>query len=137
MAFINEFMTEEEKSEFEARKIPNPGNSLYTLSPYKWTIDRDEDIFLIWGLEEREDDRDKSHFLFCWKGINIPVFVRESWDENSIHIWSLIRINIPTQYTEKTDEIMQSVREAFLVYAFNGVPDDLRNKATEYQKINF
>ena len=53
MAFVNERMTKEERDEFAAKAIPNPGNKFITLKPPRWTIDREKNVFLVGASQER------------------------------------------------------------------------------------
>lgn len=58
MAFVNAYLTEEEKKAFEEAKIPDPkwGVSKYLLKPSRWTIDRERGIALInCGVADREN----------------------------------------------------------------------------------
>jgi len=44
---LKHFQSERETSNRGSRKIPNPGNSRFTLDPYHWTIDRNENVILL------------------------------------------------------------------------------------------
>ncbi|EKN62893.1 hypothetical protein P9E76_08580 [Schinkia azotoformans] len=132
MVFANESMTQEEIACFEVKAIKNPGNRLSTLRPSIWTIDRENNVFLVWGLQEREEPHDY-YFLLSWKDTPIPVKLGESWVTGSPRIWELRYIKIPVNLKEKRDEIIQSLKDALKVYAFNGVPDWPHNKTTKVQ----
>lgn len=134
MAFVNEGMTNEERVEFAAKSIKNPGNILSTLKPTRWTIDREENVSLIWGLRQRETD--DYYFLLCWKGIPIPVKLREYWVNGSPRTWELIYIKISADLEEKRMEIIQSLKDALTVFGFDGDPDWPNNETTKVQ-FNF
>ena len=133
MAFVNAFMTEEEKAEFEVKAIPNPGNKLVTLKPYRWTIDREQDVFLVWGLQEREEPHDE-YFLLGWKGTPINVKLREYWVSGAELGWELIRLELPAHLKDQRDEIIKCLKDALRVYGFNGNPNDQYNQAA---KVHF
>lgn len=127
MAFVNEFMTVEEKIEFKAKEIPNPGNRFHTLKPYRWTINREQDVFLIWALTVREEPRNE-HFLLGWKGTMIPVLLRKSLSGSATITWELISWGLPVYLKDSYKDVKQSLKEALIIYAFSGDPDDPRNQ---------
>jgi hypothetical protein len=69
MAFVNENLTEEEREKFKARGIKNPtiNRRLDILDPIRWTIDRENDMFLIKAGVDK-DACYEYYFIFCWKG---------------------------------------------------------------------
>ncbi|PYG85605.1 hypothetical protein LY28_03293 [Ruminiclostridium sufflavum DSM 19573] len=135
MAFVNERMTKEEMAEFEAKAIKNPGNRLSIFRPYQWTINREENIYLIWALREREEPHDY-YFLLGWKGTLMPVKLREYWAKGSPRIWSLLHVKIPEELKVYEHEISKSLKNALTVYAFNGNPSEPFNKTTNVE-FNF
>lgn len=135
MAFVNERMTQEERASFEAKAIKNPGNRLSILRPSIWTIDRENNVFLVWGLKEREEPH-YYHFLLSWKDALIPVKLGESWTAGSTRKWELRFIEIPENLYEKQDEIIQSLKNALKVYGYSGFPDEPHNKTINIQ-FNF
>lgn len=135
MAFVNERMTQEEIVQFEAKALPNPGNRLSILRPSIWTIDRENNAFLVWGLQEREEPHDY-YFLFSWKETPIPVKLGETWDEGSPRTWELRYIKIPEDLDKNRAQIIESLKAALAVYAFNGEPGFPHNNTTKV-KCNF
>jgi hypothetical protein len=135
MAFTNERLTKEEKDNFVARAIPNPGNNFFTLKPSKWTIDRENNVILVWALEEREEPHD-NYFLLCWKDTPIPVKLGEYWTAGSSRTWELRYIKIPENLKTQEDEIIQRLKEALEVYGFDGDPNQANNRTTKVQ-FNF
>ncbi len=136
MAFVNEHMTKEEMADFAAKAIKNPGNRLMTLKPYRWTIDREKNIFLLWALQEREEPHDK-YFLLGWEGIYVPVKLRDLWVKGSPRTWELIYIKIPEELKEKQSEIIQSLKDALAVYGFNGNPNEPFNAMNQKTSVEF
>ncbi|HHY72205.1 MAG TPA: hypothetical protein GX497_03090 [Bacillus bacterium] len=132
MAFANELMTKEETAEFKAKAIPNPGYRREILEPRRWTIDREKNVILIWCRRERFEPYDQ-YFLLLWKDIPIPMKLRDSWVSAPTREWELIYIEIPNELREKQDEIIQSLKDALVVYAYDGYPDEPFNKDTKVQ----
>ncbi|HHY72203.1 MAG TPA: hypothetical protein GX497_03080 [Bacillus bacterium] len=132
MAFVNEKMTKEETTEFKAKAIPNPGYRREILEPQRWTIDREKNVILIWCRIERWEPYDQ-HFLLLWKDIPIPMKLRDSWVSGLTREWELLYIEIPKELKEKHDEIIESLKDALIVYAFDGFPDEPHNKTTKVQ----
>lgn len=130
MAFVNAFLTEEEKAEFKAKAIPNPGNKLITLKPYRWTIDREQDVFFVRGWQDREDPYDY-YFLMGWKGTPINIELRQYWVKGSPRTWELIRLGLPDHLQDQRDAIIQSIKDALTVYAADGDPNEPANKIIE------
>ncbi|MDE7229505.1 MAG: hypothetical protein K2N56_03410 [Oscillospiraceae bacterium] len=71
MAFENAYLTEEEKEMFVEAHILDPGDwKSSILIPHQWTIDRKNNIALIYcGVPDREEYWKKSFVLF-YKGID-------------------------------------------------------------------
>ena len=53
MAFVNAYLTEEEKEKFNEAKIPDPRWNLpkYCLEPWKWTVDKE--VNLVYNFNEK------------------------------------------------------------------------------------
>lgn len=84
MAFRNAYLTEEEKEMFEEAQIPDPGSyGRYVLIPRQWTIDRKNNIALIYcGVPDREEHWKKSFVLF-YKGIDSRHMIELIIEEKS------------------------------------------------------
>jgi len=139
MAFVNEMMTPEEVKEFASRKIPNPGNPRFTLDPYRWTIDRNENVILLKTLQDREEPFDY-YFLLLWKEIPISLRLRDAWskeDNCSIRTWDLISIDSRVQLKEHRTEIGQSLKDALRVYGVDGNPREPFNTINKGIKVEF
>lgn len=136
MAFVNEFMSKEERGEFAAKAIKNPGNTLVTLEATRWTIDREKNVFLIWGYQEREESYD-FYFLLCLNNTPMSVKLSKTWIDRETCEWQLLYIKIPEDLKEKTSEIIQSLKEALTVYGFNGSPDEPFDSFNKTIKVQF
>ncbi|HAG10268.1 MAG TPA: hypothetical protein DCK76_02510 [Desulfotomaculum sp.] len=136
MAFVNEFLTREERAEFAAKAIKNPGNMLTALEATRWTIDREKNIFLIWGFQERKETYDY-YFLLGWNNIPISVRLSKTWIDRETCEWKLFYIKLPDDLKEKTGEIIQSLKDALSVYGFNGSPDEPFDSFNKTIKVQF
>lgn len=136
MAFVNEHLTKEEKDNFTVRSIPNPGNTFITLSPSRWTINREDNVFLVKASQNREEP-DEYYFVLCWKDIPLPVKLKESWVKGSPRKWELVSLKITENLLEKQFEILQSLKEALSVYGYNGSPDKPFDNINRNTKVEF
>jgi hypothetical protein len=129
MEFVNEYLTQEKMEEFEKKEMTNSGNKLAILTPYRWTVNQEENMFLIKGLEEREEPHNQ-YFLFHWYGRNLkakfePLFIDGS---TLTCMWRLIYIETPEEILDKKVELFDDLKRALQVYAINGNPSDQCNK---------
>ena len=70
MAFVNAYLTEKEKEEFEKAKIPHPAGirKEQILIPNSWTVDKEKNIALIHcGYSDREARNEKVFVLIYGK----------------------------------------------------------------------
>jgi len=139
MAFVNEMMTPEEVKEFASRKIPTPGSPWFTLDPYRWTIDRNENVILLETLREREEPFDY-YFLLLWKEIPISLRLRDAWskeDNCSIRTWDLVSVDSGGRLKEHKDEAIQSLKDALRIFGFDGNPREPANTINKGIKVEF
>ena len=57
MAFVNEAVPEEQKSKFDPKVFFDPFNFNQPIRAFRWTIDRERDVFLIYlggGRSQRD-----------------------------------------------------------------------------------
>lgn len=134
MAFLNEFLTEEEITAFLAKGIKNPGNSPI-IQPYVWTIDRQKNVFLMKVYGYREPPYE-TWFILVWKDTPIPVLLLGEWSGDNDRIWNLIRLQIPVELNEQRTEIIQDLKNALKVLQLDGVPNTSWNQNITVQ-FNF
>ncbi len=107
-----------------------------SLEATRWTIDREKNVFLIWGHQEREESYD-FYFLLCWNNTPISVKLSKTWINRETCEWQLLYIKIPEDLREKTGEIVQSLKDALIVYGFNGSPDEPFDTFNKNIKVQF
>lgn len=119
MAFVNEFVPEEEKGRFKDINIwkdPTTGDLMRT---FMWTIDRERNAFLVClgGHGGRENMAD--YFALCWRGEAIKFQVYEEAIRNkelgaevSLRIFGIqILDNMKSKENEITDLITEAIRK--------------------------
>jgi hypothetical protein len=119
MSFVNELISEKDKkkidwSKFKAWPFSQPHH------PWKWTIDRVRDVFLV-ALEGRGPDGDRPEtYAFSWKNevirfeasINSGNEIASDFDL----FWCIYKIKIPPHLASKHDEILNDLKEAIDAY---------------------
>jgi hypothetical protein len=115
MTFINELIPEEDKqkidwTQFKAWQFSKPHR------PWKWTIDRDRDIFLV-GLEGRGPDGERPEtYALSWKGVVIRFEAERHSDSmattNFDLFWKIFNIYIPPHLEGQYLEILDTLKEA-------------------------
>jgi len=115
MAFVNELISEEDKQKIDWSKFKAwPSSKPHR--PWKWTIDRERDVFLI-GLvgRGREDDHPEVYAL-SWKG-DVIRFEAESGGKGMFTtgvdmFWKIFNIYIPSHLERQRQEIIETLKEA-------------------------
>ena len=118
MPFINEFVPEEEKSKIDWSKFKAwPHSNTYL--PWKWTIDRDQDVFLV-HLEStgRENERPET-FALWWHG-DVIRFEAEG-RSSPAHVkfdlhWKIFSLSIPPHLQPERQKIFETIQTAIDSY---------------------
>lgn len=144
MAFVNAYLTDEEKNAFEEAEIPDPRWNLpkYCLKPWKWTVDKERGIALIdCGIADREDYtiRTLAFINTCIENQQILSFeithyylddkeeeeLKKKYNVNLIKNWKVLSIN----HLENSDiihsynEFFELLSEALSAYGISGNPN--------------
>ena len=145
MAFVNAYLTEEEKAKFNEAKIPDPrwNSPKYCLEPWKWTIDKERGIALInCGVENRDEHNivtfalidiqiEKRKILsFKLKSANMGSdILAKKYCVNMVLIWHLKNIsNIEnSDIVSSMDEFIDLLSEALTAYGSSGKPGFIPN----------
>jgi hypothetical protein len=119
MAFVNEVISEADKSKYGAFNFKSPFTG-DPVSPRKWAIDRERDAFLV-SLGGRGGERSEipAFFVLVWKGevIRFDAFTKGRGDAQSgvEKWWNIFAISIPKHLESQREEILQLIREAIEV----------------------
>lgn len=119
MAFVNEYIPEEEKAKFTFSVHTDRNGFKPTLR--KWTVDRDRNAFLVFTDSEGggyEGTPITKHFVLSWAGELIHLSAAPSpcfRDEKGgvVKPWRLHDLRIPPALTGQRDEVLQLIRDAF------------------------
>ncbi len=139
MAFVNAYLTEEEKEKFNEAKIPDPRWNLpkYCLEPWKWTVDKDRGIALInCGVADRENYKIETFafintqiekhqtlsFEIINKSIKKEEELKKKYDVDCVEKWELIDIhNLKiSAIVSSIEGFVELLSEALNVYGING-----------------
>ncbi len=124
MAFVNEYVSEEEAKKYDLDGI----NRQFGRDPdirYSWTIDRERNVFLMWIKAGREEFASEETFVLWWDGLVVPVYTIKGGggrlSEKSTTIWRLRGIDLPSELTDKRDELIAVLKEALTEYKVFGI----------------
>lgn len=145
MAFVNAYLTEKEKEEFEKADIRDPRYPFSDdrrLTPTYWTVDRKNNIALIYGGVADRKEHNKETFVLVYKKIcseNIIIMtlingyinyeerekLEKKYNVNLYKIWKLHELQIPQQLRQsiQIEQLYKIIEEALSIYGGNGNPD--------------
>lgn len=115
MAFVNEFISEEDKQKIDWTKFKWWKNS-DPHRPWKWTIDRERDVFLVMLVGRGREGDHPELYALCWKG-DVIRFCAER-DGNGMFatgvdmLWKIFNIEIPPNLEGVKEEVLSVLREA-------------------------
>ncbi len=124
MAFVNEQISEmdQKRINYRALKDPQTGTGIADLP--RWTLDRENDVFLLGlgGGMSREDYHVPFYFLFSWKGVwmRVDAYRREVLsDGNRILIWEILKIYLPDTLLASHEHVAKLLTEALDAHGSN------------------
>lgn len=145
MAFVNKYLTDEEKKRFEELKIENPVRFRLVdnlLDPVNWTVDEERKIALVeCGIRDREMHEIKTYAFINTeiKEKDILVFdiirnfilpeqqekLKKEYNVDAVVNWKLKEVyNLDLSHViSSKDEFYQILEEALSAYGINGMPD--------------
>ena len=141
MAFVNAYLTDEEKSRFDEAKIPDPRWNLpkYCLEPCKWTADKERGLALInCGVADRENYeietfafvniKTKEHLMMSFELINKnikkeeKIVLKKKYGVDLVERWELISINNLKEMSivSSLEDFVKLLTEALEAYGVGG-----------------
>lgn len=142
MAFVNAYLTEEEKVIFDEAKIPDPRWNLpkYCLKTNKWTIDKERGLALICCDVADRDEYEKKTFALFYKKldnehmISLTLIQKYFEDEKEKILRNEYNVNLVTKWIvhdwNKTQtlnitnqELLDILADALSAYGVDGCPD--------------
>ena len=128
MAFVNEHISEKDKSKIDFASIgrtPHGDPKTDPVSPSIWTIDRDKDVFLMWTWSGRDDISNHQYFLYFWKGTPMHASMKYQFPAPNTVLWHLGWLNCPEHLRSEYDDMIRVLKEAFIVYEVFGDADGI------------
>lgn len=115
MAFVNEFVPEEQKSKFDPEIFRQPGPFGGPIPLFRWTVDKGRGVFLIClGGGGREQEIPRTYAL-SWEGEVVKFDAVQTAEGNrkdgAIVNWEVSNIRIPNQLEAKRELVIQLLRE--------------------------
>jgi hypothetical protein len=148
MAFVNAYLTEEEKEKFNEAKITDPRWNLpkYCLEPWKWTVDKERGIALInCGVADRENYKIETfafintqieiHQILSFEIVNKSIKkekeieLKKKYDVDWVEKWELIDIHNlkASAIVSSIEKFVELLSDALNVYGINGKIDSSYN----------
>jgi hypothetical protein len=139
MAFVNDYLTNEEKEVFKQKAIPTGvfwKGGILGYDPYskvKCTLDRDKHIYLF-DLERHHDAEylDEHNFRLVWDALSgneaILISARKRFLSESIPgngcdiLWHSFNLGLPKNLKSEKAIIIDKFKEALIVFELNGNP---------------
>jgi hypothetical protein len=139
MAFINEYISEEDIEKYQINEVMNSyqGEGEFPKKYYKhlWTIDKEKESWFMWvDMPHEPLDHTRftgeNFFILHYKDKNIEIVLKKVFEESSVKnienpyyiTWKLDRISKPKALQNLSDdEIIEILKEALNVYANEGI----------------
>jgi hypothetical protein len=142
MAFIFERVSEEDIEKYNLRER-NRSWHLATNDLYKWTIDKERDIYLRHITSGRDSEcTDDSFFDFYWRGYLIYVHLgfdgggRWIPDAPVKVIWTLRDFQLPSELEEKRIEILEDLKAALFSHRLGSISIIPTEFAADFKNFN-
>lgn len=137
MAFVNEYISEEDIKKYDIKGIfqqlqvwrwkdifenPLPGSRLH------WTIDRERDVFVMVGIEAGRDElSNRLTSAMWWKGQVLSIGLEKGGDGSLVGkvttVWRLLGIAYPNgkAFDGDKDAIIRDLKDALTEYKVFGI----------------
>ena len=114
MNFVTEMISVKDQQRVGFEKLRTPIGR--PLRPYKWTVDRENNVFLVRVWQGREESFEEESFVLGWGDFRINAHtiykIRES-DEGQIITWNLnAPLTLPLELETKRKEILLAFKGA-------------------------
>jgi hypothetical protein len=123
MAFVNAYLTDEQREEFERKCIGNPlSPALPVLKPLEWICDNEKESYLF-SIGTHHDYPNEELFFWHWKNQEFILPVKKKNILPNTRVWSLDTSwpnpIIQLQNSVKA-EMIEDLKMALEVYRING-----------------
>ncbi len=143
MAFVNEFVPEEQKTKFKQDQevFHNPWTPRLPLRPYRWVVDRERNVFIIHLGADRPrppsdyatEGKPREYMALSWNGmvVKFDATYEETGrylDSNLVGSWEVIDIRIPPALITQRSAILELIREGLNTMEANTCAPDRLSK---------
>lgn len=124
MAFVNEYVSAEDAKKYDLAALFKRFDKPLLGSP-TWTIDRENDAFLLWLRSSREESRNYEMFAMAWKGNIFPVYLIPTsggrLSQKSFTHWQLMELELPELLHAAHSQIIDALKAALAEYKAGGI----------------
>jgi hypothetical protein len=124
MAFVNEFIPDSDIERYGIKEL----DKKYNKGHYKpdWTVDREQNIYLRYFRNDREEHSNRRTFFFYWKHVLMLItvdLVASSGQRDSAQMteYKLFKASIPESIFQHRAEILSDFREALTAWKGGGI----------------
>jgi len=131
MAFVNEYVSEEDVKKYDLESVWKKV-TWDTPLQYVWTVDREQNAFLIAYASGREEFSNQIDFALCWdREIHTARLVKNNdrlnGIENLVTNWRLIGIDCAAGSMHSKEEVLAILKDALSAYKLAGVAIPVKN----------
>lgn len=143
MAFINEYISEEDIKKYGIREIwdqfhPFSKNDMNLLKKHSWTVDKERDVFFIPAKSGREEKSSQVIAILWWKGAYLSVTLAnvgghyDHVNKKGDKRWQLIDVWRPAGFEVSDEDIIPVLKEALVKYGFSGIAIPVENYTVNF-----
>jgi hypothetical protein len=132
MAFTNEYVSDQDIKKYDLARV---WMTLVNDTPlqYIWTVDREQNAFLIGYARGREEFANHHDFAFWWDGEIHKASLISNYAhgelENVTTTWQLIGIDCATGSKHTRDQVVALLKESLRAYQVSGAITLIENHA--------
>ncbi len=125
MAFINEYISEEDLKKYSIEEI-DENYMVGATNARDWTVDHERKIYLRNVANGREEFAHRTDWTFYWQGelITFRMEIKKTGGKFKGPSWGhkkITRIDIPDSILSQRTEILEDIRKALEAYKDGGV----------------
>lgn len=143
MAFVNEYVSEEDVEKYELKKLKRSYTHSDWLPPgyrFTWTIDREREAFFMTVGGGREEAPNRLECTFVVQGTDIGVWIdkadessRSTKDNPFIMVWDLAELFIPQKLNMAREDVIALLKEGLTVYGAGGIHTQIPNTLVRFK----
>lgn len=142
MSFVNEFASEEDIKNYKLEGVMLRYHAVHKKTgypyKYKWTIDREKEIYLMPVKSGREERSNRQTWVLKTKGHEIEIVTdrvgkaQKYTDVPYVVSWDLVTATPKQIESLSYEEIISILKEALTVYGDNGVDEFVKNPVVNF-----